>query len=877
MLISSVAGVRAAAVQKQQKRQENNLKNHNYIRYTTVYTSVRALKSRGLDNTSRILHITFTGQGKKMHQAASITPENNGLGLNEAKQGGEGCVGYEMPASWRRYEHLDPKDTGVENLKTERIDARSFMPFWEHDNPKGGYKFLIHKKADYPNGFLHLNDGKMPESAFYSANVGETLETVARKLNLQESELSYVIQSKPDRGFSRYCILEPTSVKGEIERLSDTVLGEVKRIPYALFKVSAANPEYNKLKGEPHYFYYVPALAGCSKPYSYDKWGNSCFDAEIINSDGMRALTKIIHSQMNTAEFDYYDPANVILHDRISHPYVNYVSRMSSDGDTSVNGVKYHLVEHNPGRNYQGITGDPFKMLTIVADPSDAKVIKGLPYYPILAKAQQYGIYSDALSPREKQIAWAVLEPVLKPYRDGAGTYNVIKTGLAAARINHENISAGTVSYNYAKEMGSSDMYDAAKFLTDDFAQIPTKNVLNGSTPANLKLDDPTVLFGEPEAAINKSIAGFTAFKYDGTNIEEVVAAREKNAKWLSNLIFEAGEKGQDALNELFFSKTQIKDGHGVIGYISRIKDGDILDFSWGRPDEQKGFPITMKGFLKFLKDPSVPAEDKLRYKVIIGAGPWNKNNPDYIDMIKDLDEIQKLEGGIYKYNAMIINGRTPNRIVGCATYGSFTSRREMCGITPLECKAAGVPYAATKTGGPVDYTNPSNGFLTKNPVEENPQKFGLTWENSPQEIDRARVERSSDEMVDIFKAKVELYTKNRQAYIAMCKKNIEEKIDWHENAEYNHGKSANRRYLDDIFGVNEGFESRNKKPMQRIMGAFEEFKDDMEVLIERSGKSKPAKAVMIILGGLVFITGIYFIMKPKKLLVSKNKIDKAA
>ena len=56
------------------------------------------------------------------------------------------------------------------------------MPFWEHNNPKGGYKFLIHRKSDFPDGFNAMQKGcdTMPASAFYSADLGEDLSAVAK-------------------------------------------------------------------------------------------------------------------------------------------------------------------------------------------------------------------------------------------------------------------------------------------------------------------------------------------------------------------------------------------------------------------------------------------------------------------------------------------------------------------------------------------------------------------------------------------------------------------------------------------------------------------------------------------------------------------------
>ena len=145
--------------------------------------------------TSNVVQLTFTGASKNLKQLASITPENTALGLPEAALGGEGVVGREMPASFRAHEN---------------IDARSFMPIWQHNNPKGGHKFLIFREADYPGGVTKLPD-EMPAKAFYSAEPGETLEVVAKKLGLKPSELSYVVQSQPNgtglEAKSRYKII----------------------------------------------------------------------------------------------------------------------------------------------------------------------------------------------------------------------------------------------------------------------------------------------------------------------------------------------------------------------------------------------------------------------------------------------------------------------------------------------------------------------------------------------------------------------------------------------------------------------------------------------------------------------------------------------
>lgn len=225
---------------------------------------------------------------------------------------------------------------------------------------------------------------------------------------------------------------------------------------------------------------------------------------------------------------------------------------------------------------------------------------------------------------------------------------------------------------------------------------------------------------------------------------------------------------------------------------------------------------------MNFLKRDDVPKEIKLKTKLIVGAGdaPWNKDAKDFKLIMKALDEIQQLDGGAYKHNAMYVDGFFPNKLVTCATHGIFTSRREMCGITPLEAKAAGAPYIATATGGMVDYTNETNGWKTKSAPEMNPDFDGLDWNTPQNEIDDARIRRSAEEVSDCFKEATEEFVNRQDDYVAKCKKNIEEHLDWHNNAEFNGGKSANQSYKNDIWHIDEEWEARNKSPMRRLVGA---------------------------------------------------------
>ena len=49
----------------------------------------------------------------------------------------------------------------------------------------------------------------------------------------------------------------------------------------------------------------------------------------------------------------------------------------------------------------------------LIADNSDVETLRALPEFEILQKAKQYGINSEQLSPRERQIARTILNLIL--------------------------------------------------------------------------------------------------------------------------------------------------------------------------------------------------------------------------------------------------------------------------------------------------------------------------------------------------------------------------------------------------------------------------------------------------------------------------------
>ena len=832
--------------------------------------SLHAKNTKSIQAKNNVYQISFGH--RNIHQIAEFTPECTGTGLPEMAQGGEGVVGFELGESLNKYEKVGGKS----------VDDRKFFPIWNHSNPKGGHKFLIHKgikTEDLPD--------TMPAKSFVSGEIGQTKEDIARILKIDPEYIDYVVQSKPNgnspEALSKYNIIEPTGAKGIIEFPSSVTLGKMEQVPYQIMKVSEHNPSYVKFgKKEHNYFIYTPEWAKTAKPYSYDCWGNSSFDAEIVNSNGMRALAKTLATQMDTDEFGYYKPASFVAHDRPATTFMVHLANMSANGNKEVNGMKAHKVEHNPSFDYQGRTYNPFQMISVVGNEKDIEALKKHPQYSVVAKAYYNGgLDSPALSDIEKQIAKSVIEPYVEPFRDYFGGYNITKVGIVGVKRNPKNFSLGSVSWHFDAEMKSMETPDAAKGLTGDYASIETKPVANGVTIANLRFDERDAQFGRGDNGLSKpeSTKGFTPFKYDGTNVEEVLKAKEKNARWLTKLMWKAGQKGQDSLNKLFFNKAQIESGQKVMGYLSPLKDGEIIIFGLGRPDTQKGFPISTGSALHFFKRTDIPQEMKLKVKFLFGAGKWGEGHPHYQAIERDWKEICELDGGIYKHNFAYIDGFTPNRLNACTHFGSYTSEYEMFGITPIEAKAAGSPSSVTATGGFLDYTKDGiNGFTTKDVVMGKPEKYGLSYADSPEKLEKARIEHQIPQVSDNYKRMIELYTNDYEGYVEMCRKNLEEKVDWHNNSAYNNGKSANRRYLDAIFESDKGWKGRFKGKMHKLVGSWGEMKDNLESAVKNT-KSRPARVVLgFALAMFAIGSGIYmYILNDEYKAKKADNINKVA
>lgn len=580
---------------------------------------------------------------------------------------------------------------------------------------------------------------------------------------------------------------------------------------------------------------------------AYSTGGGNFVSTNIAYADNNRALVEIL-PKLNTEAHGFYNPANIWLHDRPAFITMNAIADASHFGNDYYNGLKVHGTFHNPGRDYQGAESNPFEMFKMLARPEDIETLKKHSQLEKLKKIEaRWGKEWDKAPLSEKNFANQILRPFmanfLDDYVDTANdvrTFNISMTPIAGSNINSMNMSGGTVSVNYGKEMKSLETPDIAQFLTTKLAATKTIDITNGSTPANLRLDDPTANFcqGNNINGLTELKEGFTTYKYDPklNNLDEVLNAKKSNTKWLLDSLGDAFEKGgPQGITKMFFTDKQVSENNAsIIGHLSKYEDGDMLFMGWGRPDPQKGYPSTFQAFLDFLKDPKIDSEVKKHTKLLVGAGVWENDARDYTWVQDIIRQIGELDGGIYKGNACYVNGFFPNRLVGCATYTIFSSRFEPCGITPLESFASGTPVISTKTGGAPDFITETRGYLTKNPYLRNPESLkidpaklaGKKAEEIGNIIDAERMFANASELKECIISATSDYNLKPQdgkiaKYAEMVKDAITQKIDWHQNAAYNEGKSANERYMTEVFEVDKGLEGRNFEKLKRLVGEF--------------------------------------------------------
>lgn len=803
-------------------------------------------------------------EGESLAYAIRLQPDDNGIsqiirledtGIQGSfKRAADRSIADTQDVTYRLFRAADIADTvdiTINNLKkktltkiTQNITDEIAAPI--NEKYKDDLAKAKEKDIQLTTEARKKYDAEKAKSPFHPIHENEIAIQTKIKNEIKEKLATEEIKKRIDTVYNE--TINSEAFQNELKSIK--AAPEVSERNAAYFIHTKDLAKFDTAYGSGGKGYSAYGAYGTTGSYStgaYSTGGGNFVSTNIAYADNNRALVEIL-PKLNTEAHGFYNPANIWLHDRPAFITMNAIADASHFGNDYYNGLKVHGTFHNPGRDYQGAESNPFEMFKMLARPEDIETLKKHSQLEKLKKIEaRWGKEWDKAPLSEKNFANQILRPFmanfLDDYVDTANdvrTFNISMTPIAGTNINPRNMSGGTVSVNYGKEMKSLETPDIAQYLTTKLAATKTIDITNGSTPANLRLDDPTATFcqGNNINGLTELKEGFTTYKYDPklNNLDEVLNAKKSNTKWLLNSLGDAFEKGgAEGITKMFFTDKQISENNAsIIGHLSKYEDGDMLFMGWGRPDPQKGYPSTFQAFLDFLKDPKIDSEVKKHTKLLVGAGVWENDARDYTWVQDIIRQIGELDGGIYKGNACYVNGFFPNRLVGCATYTIFSSRFEPCGITPLESFAAGTPVISTKTGGAPDFITAARGYLTKNPYLRNPESLKIDPAKlagkKPEEIgniiDAERMFANASELKECIISATSDYNLKPQdgkiaKYAEMVKDAITQKIDWHQNAAYNEGKSANERYMTEVFEVDKGLEGRNFEKLKRLVGEF--------------------------------------------------------
>ena len=797
--------------------------------------------------------LSFTSNpSKNMAQVASIAPEYQGILNSVYKAGGLGNVAGEASVAFS---------------EKGNMDFRSFIPYHSPENNSGGIKIRTPLMKDgvqetwsvpkMVGSTVVMEDGKpvMQEVPAY------TFKSVPVDYVLKEGEdfviHEPVLKDKPWN--TGYKVIEDTGIKGSVESVSDTLEG-MKTTPYKVFSVKGTGVD---MPGNPPvYIVHTPELAKFAKVYSYE---GSTFDDVHYNIFSKATIDAM--PKLNDEKFGDFNPGNFWLHDRQAFHSIVEISEKSSQGDEYWRGIKAHSSFHNPGRDYQGHYKNPIDFMRIVGSKEDLAQLQKNPEDYEFAKSMIRKIEDvrkegekfapeDILSKDEMQRLNEIFKPLYADFLDETGEYNLCKIPVEGVRKNPYNFSAGTVSKTFGKEMKNHNTSEIAPGLTKDFASIPTVDIVNGSSAKSMGLD-VVGNFGKNNGFTGEVKQGFTPLTKEVISSPDLLfQAKQSNKKWLINTIAEHFAKGKEKLQELFFSKEAIEKGATVEGGFSPFKEKDVLFAGWGRPDKQKGFPVTLEGILDYFKNDSIQPETKEHAKFLLSAGPWGKDSLDWQTIKAQMKEIQELDNGRYKGNVCYVNGFFTNRVVACSDFANITSRYEPCGITPLEAYAGGTPVISNRTGGSPDFITPyvqgreitnETGFLTKNAYLVNPEVIGAQKGLEGVELDNARRIALGKENAQCIEQAVDLIQQHPEEYKKMMTNAVNSKIDWHENLAFNGGKSAIECYKEQAWAIGSdnkvlAGQERNMQPLESLKGKIN-FAKKVENIAQRvKGTANPGE-----------------------------------
>ncbi len=854
-------------------------------------SNVSKISLRNYDADLSPVLISFSGSGKNMKQIYSVSVEDNIFGLGIYKAGGQGSIAEQITNAF-----------GLDGY-----DARGVVPYVSPGNEKSGIKVLCVPKEMDPNKLPKT----MPEKYFKAYPLDTPLDVIAKENNTTADRVLYVIHDPADytkingklsaEKESAFRVIKRMGIKGSIERIDENNLKSLRKIPYELFKWESVKTLKRYINGKlqekeipvVRYLIHTPDLAKAPRIYAYDMQSK---DNPLTSLFFRDFCDMSVDALPQFASKDKFNPANILAHCRTGFSVTEAVIDRTQD-DNFYKGYRVVNIYHNPTPHYQGIIDSPFDMLRYKARPQDWNALKSMPQFERLAEIDAK--FRHGTRPTDEE--WAVIDKIIRPflrnYEDDLHRYNLSITPIKAKMLNPFNIDANHVSHTFANAVIEYD--DLAAGLTGKFREAKDKGLEikgrpNGCNIDGWGLDDPKKPFGNAANGLSSDLSWYSPYNPKTDDIEKIVSNKRKNTENFLNLVGDCSEERasrltahntrglKDKLNKLFYSEADIDSGSHVIGGFTKYDKKDILLMSWGRPDEQKGYPILYEAYYNMLKDPNVPEDYKLHTKLMAGGGPgqWQEGQPHFERLKHFMYKIETEFGGKYKGNVMYVNGPIPNRLTTACTYTIFSSLYEPQGQTPLEGMLAGAPPGSTNEGAAgeavvtaAENRAKANGFRTKHAYMRNVADLGFEGKDfskiTEEQKTAQRMSLTADEIKDIFVDMNKVYRDDLELYKSIINNGVKAEMDWHNNNAINDGRSTLQLYKEDGFQTKKGWQGRYKKPLNRLVKKFGSYQEKVRkeltnVLGNKVSKTQNrwlkafafAGAGMVAAGAVVYLYG---------------------
>ena len=862
-----------------------NMVRNSEMKAVSVPISAVSFGVQSLRPAKNMTRISFgNAETKKPNQILQMPSELNGLMNSVYNEGGLAVVAKEATLSWQ-----NPKETPNTN-----IEVKTILPYhsFSEDVKDPENKGVLVLTKDQKGVMLNEKNTILKEGSI-TGNQKEVLKRVPVDYQLKSNEMFVISDGKNFKEIERL-----DNYKGTIKSLDKDTF-DMKEVPYQLFRLKSTDKTKNVNRGD-IYFMHTPEAAQLPKAYGGPQCSSSGSGgwtgetgAHFLDHD-YGDYSKAVVDVLPKMKDEGFEPANIWIHDRFGMAAITDMANRG-EKDDYFEGLRVHSTFHNVGAAYQGKYSNPIDFFSIMADEKDYEKLKqadggkSLKFVKAMAqKMTDLGMENvqntnpnpnfdpyKALAKEEREALDKIFAPYIGMFKDDNGDYNVSAIAITAAEKQNNSFSAGTVSLNYGNESRNPLTPEMSEGLQKRFLKAKDKliDITNGSAAASLETDKPYVKgkFGFPDSGLGSAEGKTKMVDYKPYSAKNTADELYEIKQFNKNIFYDSitnskpnkspVDISQDSINRLFLAESQITGNtqSKVYGYIENKRaelngKDPIIMFGLGRGDDQKGFPVSLAGFKKFLEDPAVNDVDKKRVNLILVGDGLYKCKRDTNLVQNYLQDINKIDGGKYKNQAIFIDGRCSNKYVCCSDFAYLTSRFEPCGITPIESKICGTPVLSTNTGGaPNLIEEGKTGFLTKNAFmiggkELLPaDKQNLTGQALKEAIDDARIEKQSVELGEVLKKAVKTYD-DKETYKKMAKACIDDKGEWFNNASANNGIAANDKYFRDVWQIdkNNNFQAlpgRTKERLHPLVGDnFGSVAEDVYKKVVKGGKSQGPK-----------------------------------